>query len=156
MGSMRGVKKRHHPGILQAQNEVREARKAAEWARRHPLTPGRVQALSDVSVERDRQEDKWGAQNHPDLCPTLTGRGASSERHAEDLEIPTASRAKFLCGSAAAVKELNWATIAVEEVAEAVEAAAQGDLVKLREELVQSAAVFIAWIEALDRRTGRA
>ena len=51
----------------------------------------------------------------------------------------------------------TWAHIAVEEMAEAVEAATdaaqgRGVLAALRKELVQLAAVIVAWIEAIDRR----
>jgi hypothetical protein len=43
---------------------------------------------------------------------------------------------------------LTWADILEEEIAEAL---AESDPVKLRAELVQSGAVIVAWIEAIDR-----
>lgn len=111
-------------------------------------------ALLAVSAERDRQDRKWGVQDHPDLDPVLVGRpgGATPQRHAECLEIPTAGRAKFLCGTAADRGEVTWAAILTEELCEAVEAAALGDREALRSELMQVAAVAVAWMEALDRR----
>jgi hypothetical protein len=110
--------------------------------------------LNDVLMERSRQDEKWGEQNHPDLCPVLMGRegGASPQCFAEDLEIPTRSRAQFLCQQRFARKQGTWASIAVEELCEAVESAARQTQPELRKELVQLAAVCVAWIEALDRR----
>ena len=107
-----------------------------------------------IRAERARQDRKWGAQDHPDLCPVLTSRpcGATPQHHAEDLEIPTASRAKYLCDSAFVAGRAHWGAILSEEIAEAVEAAALGDVDALRKELVQSAAVIVAWLEVLDRR----
>lgn len=83
-------------------------------------SPARESALEDVWDERDRQDEKWGEQNHLDL---------------------------------------TWNAILMEEVGEAAQevlttafgAAAKGHG-DLREELVQVAAVAIAWIEAIDRR----
>lgn len=110
--------------------------------------------IAEVRAERARQERRWGEQNHPDVCPVLTGRegGATPQRIAEDLEIPTETRAKYLCGLAARAGRLTWAVILVEEVAEAVAAAARGDRAGLRAELIQVAAVAVAWAEAIDRR----
>lgn len=118
------------------------------------LTPG---VLAEVMEERLRQAMKFGAQeHHPDLCPALSlRRGATPERHAEDLEIPTADRAKFLCQHAFANSRGTWALIALEEFCETIEAAAQRDPAALREELIQTAAVFVAWAEAVDRRGAR-
>lgn len=45
----------------------------------------------------------------------------------------------------------RWNTILVEEVGEAAKETYEGDTVKLREELIQVAAVAVAWIEAIDR-----
>jgi NTP pyrophosphatase (non-canonical NTP hydrolase) len=90
--------------------------------------------------------------------PILTSRpgGAGPSRIADDDEIPTAWRAKQLTRYAAGGDYLSWDKILVEEVAEAVEAAANGDLTALREELVQVAAVAVAWIEAINRRIDNA
>ncbi len=106
--------------------------------------------LQQIRQEREKQTEKWGEQNHPSLCPVLTNRegGASPERYAEDLEIPTEARGKQICEFATKAKRLNWGAIAVEEFAEVV--AAHTDYER-RSELVQLAAVIVQWIECLDR-----
>lgn len=50
--------------------------------------------------------------------------------------------------------DFKWFAILAEEVGEAAEAALENDQGRgeLREELVQTAAVAVAWIEAIDRR----
>lgn len=112
------------------------------------MTINTQNVVADVAVERDKQDAKWGRQDHPDL-PTKT-RGL---RALVALCLPTADYAKHLCDVDKTNGDTNWARIAVEELVEAVEEADKQDLVALRKELVQCAAVFVAWIEALDRRT---
>jgi len=46
----------------------------------------------------------------------------------------------------------TWSHILSEEHSEAVEAAVRGNTSALREELIQVAAVAMAWVEDLDRR----
>lgn len=121
-----------------------------------PISPLQ-RALDDVVAERERQDAKWGEQNHPSVDPVLTRRsgGCTPQRMAEEYEIPSATRAKWLCGIRHKRGDGTWADIVVEELAEAVEAAVEyGDAsVELRVELVQTAAVIVAWIEAIDRGT---
>ena len=50
---------------------------------------------------------------------------------------------------------VTYGHILVEEVCEVFEAAAEGDMVAVRKELVQVVAVGVAAIEALDRAEGR-
>lgn len=109
--------------------------------------------LAEVDYERAQQDAKWGEQNHRDACPALLDRegGASHQRLAEDLEIPTADRARFICQAAFGMGRGHWAAILQEEVSEAV--GAIGNDAALRQELVQVAAVAVAWIEAIDRRS---
>lgn len=112
--------------------------------------------LDEVAEERRRQDRKWGRQDHPNdaLGSWWVGsadRGAA-ERRAEHFEVPSEHRAKFLIGEAARRREVTWPHILIEEVAEAV--ATVHDPAKLRAELVQVAAVAVAWIEAIDRRGG--
>lgn len=109
--------------------------------------------MSDIAHERHQQERQWGRQDHPDACVALLDRqgGATPQQLAEDVEIPTADRAKFLGLTASMRGRLRWAALLVEEAAGAVEAF--GDDESLRHELVQVAAVAAAWIEAIDRRT---
>ena len=91
--------------------------------------------LRDVEDERSYQNEKWGQQSHPD------GTG----RPGDEFE---AANAKLICGQNLPHQD-NWRDILNEEVWEAF---AETDPVRLREELVQVAAVAVAWIEAIDRR----
>lgn len=114
----------------------------------------RVRLYAEIEAERLRQDEKWGEQNYPSVDPVLTGRpgGATAQRMAEEYEMPTAGRAKQLCDINAHRGELTFTHVALEEFAEVVEAATEGGDGLAREELVQTAAVLIAWIEAIDRR----
>lgn len=111
----------------------------------------------EVVVERERQINKWGHGVPPDLNPILTNRegGADPQRHAEELEIPTGPRAKFICKNAAANGQDNFGAILVEEVAEAIEAAAMANDDDLYKELIQVAAVAVKWAEAVFQRNNR-
>ena len=91
--------------------------------------------LDEIAAERVAQNAKWGEQNHPD------GTG--------EAFAPAADAARDLCERAFSAKRGNWQVILTEE---AYEAFAESDPVKLRRELVQVAAVAVAWIEAIDRR----
>lgn len=99
--------------------------------------------LVEVLSERYRQFEKWGVQSHVDIWEsTADGIG-------EALECFRVMAARY--------KALNddpnptdWTGILLEEVYEALEQI--GHDANLREELVQVAAVAVAWIEAIDRR----
>lgn len=106
--------------------------------------------LEEVRAERARQDEKWGEQNHPD------GTGPESRPfHRTDInldlrigrEVGHILRAKceraFISGTG------TWLDILLEEIGEAIAAAEPG---RLRVELVQAAAVIVAWIETIDRR----
>lgn len=128
--------------------------------------------LAEIAVERTRQDAKWGEQNHPDVDRVLTDRkgimgldgamlhgGCTAQRMADEYEIPTANRARINCNLAAGLNRCTWAHIAVEELAEAIEAATEAQqgrapVATLRAELIQTAAVIVAWVEAIDRRGG--
>lgn len=94
-------------------------------------------ALTEIAIERARQDAKWGEQNHPD--------GTGGWWH----EQTSAMLAREACQKAAADGTLTWAHVLREEVYEAL---AEHDPAKLRAELVQVAAVAVAWIEAIDQR----
>lgn len=107
---------------------------------------GRLAVLADVLTERAAQDAKWGEQNHPDGTgqdATLLGRRFS------DLAVMLRSA----CQLAGREGRDTWALIALEEVFEAM---AETDPVKLRGEIIQAAAVFAAWAEAIDRRQAAA
>lgn len=132
--------------------------------------------LDEVAAERERQNAKWGEQNHPNVDVVLINRpsvvdgngrtwpgSCTPQRMAEHYEIVTAGRAKFLTDHAASHGQCTWAHILIEEVAEAVEAATLLDQFvaahgrppehdrDLRKELIQVAAVAVQWVEKLDR-----
>lgn len=92
--------------------------------------------LAEVQAERERQDAKWGEQNHPD------GTGGIQSRMLRD-------EAQKTCQAAAERGTVTWLHIADEEHCEAL---AESDPVRLRAELVQAAAVYVAWIAAIDRR----
>lgn len=91
----------------------------------------------EVRAERDRQDAKFGPQNHPD------GTGSEDMKQASVL-------ARSLCQGAAACGVVTWRHILLEEVHEAL---AEQDPARLRQELIEVAAVAVAWVEAIDRRT---
>lgn len=121
------------------------------------------EVLAAVLAERRRQDAKWGEQNHPDAHPDILGRltdGAGewwgepaevARRLSEYYEIPVASRARCNCRHEADHHGPTWVGIAIEEMAEVLEAAVS-DPATLRAEWVQLAAVAVAAVEAIDRR----
>lgn len=95
-------------------------------------------AFNDIAYERMRQDAKWGEQNHPD---GTDGGAFFAERRDYRRKV---------CQAYAAEGTVTWRHILDEEVHEAY---AETDTAKLRQELVEVAAVAVAWIEAIDRRT---
>lgn len=91
-------------------------------------------ALCDVAVERVAQDRKWGEQNHPN------GTGSQYEH--------LATEAKRLTDEHAELGSITYADILREEFWEAM---AESDPEKLRAELIQVAAVAVAWVEKIDR-----
>lgn len=104
--------------------------------------------MIEVADERAAQDAKWGEQDHPDgtgpghLWPGLL-------RHPMDLN---ASIAKEQVDFDARTGTLTFAGILLEEVFEAI---SEGDVEALRTELIQVAAVAVAWAEAIDRRSAK-
>lgn len=92
----------------------------------------------EVFNERIRQDERWGEQNHPD---NFYNERAIFAMQAEDLKVVNDLSARD--------GDVDWTGILLEEVFEAV---AESDAAKLRAELIQVAAVAVAWIEAIDRR----
>jgi malonyl CoA-acyl carrier protein transacylase len=95
-----------------------------------------IRILGEIAEERQRQNERWGEQNHPD--------GTGTAMHQELVKHARAAVAKHVDFGM-----LSWQDILLEEVAEAF---AETDPALLRAELVQVAAVATAWIEAIDRR----
>lgn len=103
-----------------------------------PLTP-----LEEVARERLSQTAAWGVQHHPDFDPL-----ALDEEYAF-YRVPREEWAKAVCEGAREGGRLTWGHIAAEEVAEVFNAK---DPASLREELLQLAAVCVAWVEDIDAR----
>lgn len=97
-----------------------------------------VGVLGEVLQERHDQHAKWGVQNHPN------GTGGPERIH-------EAEWARDYCNAAAARGTVTWLDIFEEEAAEVM---AESNPERLRAELVQVAAVAVAWVEAIDRRRG--
>lgn len=89
--------------------------------------------LSDVAAERERQNTRWGRQQHPN---------GTSVRFK-----PLADSARNNCRTAAENGTNTWMHILRKEVWEAL---SETDRVKLREALIQMLAVGVAWVEHLD------
>lgn len=110
----------------------------AERSSREALRRHRTKAvLSEVAEERERQHEKWGEQNWPDGTSELVWGPVANELRAGNDE-------RLVIGGT------HWLGILGEEMAEAF--AEEGGSALLRAELVQVAAVAVAWIEAIDRR----
>jgi hypothetical protein len=104
--------------------------------------------LAQVRYERQAQDAKWGEQNGPD--------GTGDDRHlfrttSRDTYGTLCYLAKSATDRHAAQGDVTFADILAEEVFEALSALAVDEL---RAELVQVAAVAVAWVEAIDRRAG--
>jgi hypothetical protein len=116
--------------------------------------PGRrdvtLHVLSEVAQERDRQDEKWGEQNHPIYWP-LDG-DESRELYATVADGWKERNARRVAWAnergATPDRNCSWDGILLEEVYEAL---AEGDVAHIRAELVQAGAVVVAMIESLDR-----
>ena len=95
-------------------------------------------AVRHVLAERIAQLTRWGVQHRPDD----TG-GPELEKAAAEAKTACQMAEKHTNGGA------GWRLVLAEEVAEAF---AETDPGRLRAELIQVAAVAVAWIEDLDTR----
>ncbi len=86
--------------------------------------------LGRVYAERQAQLAKWGRQSHPNGTSEALGYLATAAKHR--------------CDRAVREGNLTWLDILMEEVYEASEATEPGHL---SEELIQVAAVCLAWVE---------
>ena len=96
-----------------------------------PINP----VLLEIARERTSQDEKWGEQNHPDGTSINNKWLADIARNITDQNAQNG--------------KLTWLDILNEEVGEA---SAEETPEALRTELIQSAAVLVAWIECIDRR----
>jgi hypothetical protein len=106
-----------------------------------PMKPSDTDTvLTEVFAERQRQLAKWGNQTHLEDGVSLgTAWRASSEE-----------QCKNICEVAGELGTLSWELIFNEEVAEVLAAKTVEDRCA---ELVQLAAVCVAWVEAQRGRT---
>jgi hypothetical protein len=104
-----------------------------------------LNVVADVLGERVKQTEKWGVQRHPNVHPE-SKPGTAFDACFFSL-LPSEEEIKKECEINRQDGELNWATIATEELVEAVSATTKE---QMRAELVQAAAVIFAWIESLD------
>jgi hypothetical protein len=113
--------------------------------------------LYEISAERQRQDQKWGEQNHPDG----TGDDVLLFHNrvpatSTDTTSPTfgtmAYVARDTTDDMAAQGKVTYADILLEEVFEAL---AEQDPAKVRKELIQVAAVAVQWVQKIDRDTAR-
>lgn len=103
------------------------------------FTSSTSRVLVEIDAERSRQNERWGEQNYP-----------SDTGHRQDRFTAEIQRER--CKAAADAGTVTWRHIICEELAEAF---AEASPAYLREELVQVAAVAVAWIECLDREAAR-
>lgn len=115
---------------------------------RNELTIGTVTPVHRICVEivleRERQDERWGEQNH------LDGTGPEEPLLPGWTARELADAARSACQLNADLGIVTWRDVFGEEACEAL---AESDPVRLRAELVQVAAVAVAWIQAIDRRT---
>lgn len=108
----------------------------------------------EVITERERQDAKWGQQNHPNgTGPDSMALARISALSDQFLDYITnaelAAFGKAATDAAANDDSVTFADILLEEVFEAL---AEADLERLRTELIQVAAVCQAWVGSIDRQ----
>lgn len=111
------------------------------------------QILAEIADERARQDAKFGNQYHPCVNPSEINYGDHDELRrklhvAASYGMPSEQEAREECSDAASEGRLTWGHIAVEELSEAI---CSKTVQERRAELVQLAAVAVAWIECIDR-----
>lgn len=105
----------------------------------------RLKVLREVDTERNLQDAAWGEQNH------ANGTGGDEVDDIDgDLKpwAVQADLAKRMCEYHRGNGRMTYLDVLREEVYEAF---AESDEVKLRDELLQVAAVAVLWVEKLDR-----
>jgi hypothetical protein len=110
--------------------------------------------LDELATEREKQDARWGEQNHPIRWPAhdeidrqlyAAQAGAWKRINAERVRLANEA-------GATPDRNCSWDGIALEELYEAL---AEGEPAKIRAELVQAGAVIVAMIESLDRNGDR-
>ena len=111
-----------------------------------------LRAITALLTERTAQDAKWGEQNHDDG----TGPHTRVLRVGLNVDLDTgaelAARLTGSCQAAFNNGEGTWRHVILEEVGEAL---AEDEPDALTTELVQTAAVTVAWMGAIERRSDR-
>lgn len=92
--------------------------------------------LPTVQQEINKQDEKWGEQNHPCRNVLLTYKLNSPDYYKE------------VCDERAQVGTVTWADIALEELSEAIY---EEDIYKRKEEVIQLGAVCVQWAAKIER-----
>ena len=110
----------------------------------------RERILKAISDERERQIKKWGpCQRLRDVPTARFKQGLSTF---EFFGLPHAKQAQWWCGEASKTKESTWTHVMLEEFAEVLEEAENGNTEALKKELVQCCAVLVRWLEDIELR----
>ena len=106
--------------------------------------------LDEVYTERQRQDERWGVQDHDIYMPGDYDAPAHYAEMAEAWKKANDERVAALTPIRPKGEEAAWDGILLEEVYEAL---SEVDPARQREELIQVAAVAVAMIECIDRRS---
>lgn len=101
--------------------------------------------VAEIVGERARQDEKWG---EPHDVPNGTGPNVSFPGGDTFLELRDEIQAMVDGAAPFGQSRMSW--VLLEEVFEAL---AESDDVRLREELIQVAAVATKWVQIIDART---
>lgn len=115
-----------------------------------------MEVVHNIYEERRRQTEMYGSTDHPDAIHA-PGHSLRLVRDilVADYEMLTAVSAKTNCSSAFRRNEGTWLHLLLEEVAEAAEEAVlHNGSDRLETELVEVAAVAVAWLQAIRERRG--
>jgi hypothetical protein len=113
----------------------------------NPVTEDEI--LADIKRERERQDKKWGQQNHKDGTGVMyvPPQTVFSGGHGY---LTLSRRMRRIVNRDAEIQgQTTWLNILLEEV---LEAAACDDMEELDDELNQIAAVVVQWRAAIQRR----
>lgn len=113
------------------------------------VTQRMASIICDVAMERGRQVLKWGDQSHPCVRSETAPKSGWEPAYLQRQALADEQTAKMLCQRAFAQGTGTWEHIAREELAEAI---AAPNREQRRQELVQTIAVLVAWIEDIDKK----
>jgi len=114
-----------------------------------PQLQAKANLLRDIVLERGNQINKWGDRSHPSAPWYRDGIDENSASVERQIAGSMHRAAKMDCARAYHAGMLTWWHIAWEELSEALDADSERER---RAELVQLAAVCVAWIEDIDKK----